>query len=157
MKNVFKSKYLVSFFSLVMAITMLMVPTVAFANSNTEASVIQPRWSYLVACDNLLDYASNISSGLLVYGSTQPRFGNQSSVEIQLQKWNVSAGKWENVTGKYWFDYSTDGYSELCENNVPVSAGVYRLSLLHTAYSSTGVELESFAAYSNELTIVPSN
>lgn len=152
MKNVLKSKVVVSFFSLVMVITMLMVPTVVLASNYTEASVIQPRWSYLLFCDNWLDYASDISRGILVYGSTDVYEGH-SSVDIQLQKWNSSTGRWANVSGKSWFDYSTSGYSEICVDNVSVSAGIYRLSMLHTAYDEDGMEVESFAANSNEITV----
>ena len=154
MKSVFKSKFLVSFFSLVMAITMLLVPTISFASTSAEESVIQPRWSYLHMCENSLQLAEDISQGIQIYGCTVTYSGH-AGVEIQLQKWN--GYDWLNVSDYYWEAYGSTGYAVAAEENVEVSAGVYRLSLLHTAYSSSGLPLESFAAYSNEVRVVPSN
>ncbi|MBQ8299124.1 MAG: hypothetical protein IJX99_04550 [Clostridia bacterium] len=154
MENVFKSKFLVSFFSLVMVITMLMVPTIAFASTSAEESIVQPRWSYLYACDNSLQLAENISPGIMIYGGTEVYEGH-AGVEIQLQKWN--GYDWLNVSDCYWEAYSSTGFAYAFEDDVDVSAGVYRLSLIHTAYSSRGVPLEEFETYSNELTVRASN
>lgn len=155
MKNVFKSKFLVSFLSLVMVITLLMFPTVVFANDTIEVqNSIQPRWSYLYVCSNGLQAASDISGAILIYGCTEVYSGH-AGVEIQLQKW--SGTRWLNYSDFYWEDYSSTGMAEAFEDNIEVPAGVYRLSLVHTAYSSSGVPLESFSAYSNELTVRPSN
>ena len=154
MKNVFKSKFLVSFFSLVMAITMLMVPTVAFASASAEERSIQPRWSYLYAIDNSLQLAENISPGIMISGSTEVYTGH-AGIEVQLQKWNGS--DWLNVSDCYWEAYSSTGYAHVFEDDVDVPAGVYRLSLIYSAYSSSGFLLESFASYSRELTVRPSN
>lgn len=141
---------------MVVAITMLMVPTVVLANDALEAqSSIQPRWSYLYACDNLLDYASNISSGILIYGCTEVYEGH-AGVEIQLQKWDEVYEKWRN-TESYWEVYDEQGYAEAFEDDINVSAGVYRLSLTHTAYTTSGFPMESFTSYSNELRILASN
>lgn len=155
MKNVFTSKFLVSFFSLVMVITLLMFQTVVFANDTIEVqNSIQPRWSYLYACDSSLQLAENISSGIMIYGSTEVYSGH-AGVQAQLQKWN--GVEWLNVSDCYWEEYSTDGYAYVFEDDVEVSAGVYRLSLIYTAYSSSGFPLESFEAYSRELTVRSSN
>lgn len=154
MKNVFKSKFVVSFFSLIMVITMLMIPTVAFASASAEEQSIQPRWSFLYACENSLQPAENVSQAIMIYGCTETYSGH-AGVEVQLQKWNGS--RWLNVADGYWEAYGSTGYAVAYEEDIEVPAGVYRLSLLHKAYSSSGALLEEFAAHSRELTVVPSN
>ena len=154
MKSVFKSKFLVSFFSLVMVITMLMIPTFAFASASAEEQTIQPRWSYLRVGENSLHPATGITQGIMIYGGTD-KYSGSAGVVVQLQKW--SGSKWLNVSDGYWEAYGSGGFAFVSENNIEVPAGVYRLSLVHTAYSSTGVPLESFSTQSKELTVVPSN
>lgn len=150
----FNGKVMMVVISLVCAITMLMVPTLVLAANTTDnvQSGIQPRWSYLWICEQAIDYAENISPGIMVYGSTQTYDGCYSEVEIQLEKYTTS-GIWVNVPTYYWSSYSESDYTEVFEDDISVSPGVYRCSLVHTAYDVDGIPLESTFSRTVEITV----
>ncbi len=153
MKSIFKSKVMMVVICLVCVITVLMVPTLVLASDtvNSAQDGIQPRWSYLWICENNIDYANDISKGLWIYGSTQAYYDYYAEVEIQLQKY--TSGVWVDVPTYYWRAYPEDSYAEIEEDNISVSSGVYRCSLVHTAYTQSGVPLESDGFKSLEITI----
>lgn len=91
-------------------------------------------------------------AGLLIIGSTATYDDYYAEVEVQLQRYTTS-GNWVNVPTYYWSDYQEDTFAEVCEDNVSVSAGTYRCTLIHTAYARNGMALESEAFYSPEITV----
>ena len=154
MKSNLKSKVMMVVICLVSVITMLMIPNLVLAVDAAEGAQggIQPRWSFLYVCDNSIDYASDISRGLLVVGSTETYPNYYAEVEVQLQRYTTS-GNWVNVPTYYWSDYQEDTFAEVSEDNVSVSKGTYRCTLIHTAYAKNGMALESEAFHSNEITV----
>lgn len=153
MKSIFKSKVMMVVICLVCVITVLMIPTLVLASDTVDSAQngIQPRWSYLWHCDNGIDYANNISKGLWIYGSTQAYYDYYAEVEIQLQKY--VSGIWVDVPTYSWSSYPEDSYAEIEEDDVSVSSGTYRFSIIHTAYTTSGVPLESDGFNSLEITI----
>ena len=139
---------------LVSVITLLMIPNLVLAVNTADSARggIQPRWSCLYVCESSIDYASDISSGLLIVGSTETYDDYYAGVEVQLQRYTTS-GIWVNVPTYSWSDYQEDTFSEVSEDNVSVSKGTYRCSLIHTAYDTNGMALESDAFYSDEITV----
>lgn len=114
---------------------------------------IQPRWRYLLVCDSGIDYASDISRGICLTGSTLASSGCYTGVTIQLEKYIASCDCWVNVPTYCWDVYDEDNYAEIFVDNIGLSAGTYRCSLVYTAYDTYGLELESFTANSNEITV----
>ncbi len=154
MKSILKSKVMMVVICLVSVITLLMIPNLVLAvdTADSAQSGIQPRWSCLFVCDSLIDYASDISPGLLIVGSTETYSGYYAEVDVQLQRYTTS-GIWMNVPTYNWVDYQEDTFAEISEDNVSVSSGTYRCSLIHTAYTKSGIEIESEAFYSDEITV----
>ena len=154
MKSIFKSKVMMVVICLVSVITLLMIPNLVLAvdTADSARSNIQPRWSFLHACDSSIDYASDISPGLLIVASTETYDDCYAGVEVQLQRYTTS-GIWMDVPTYSWSDYQEDTFAEVSEDNVSVSRGVYRCTLIHTAYATNGMALESEAFYSDEITV----
>ena len=154
MKSVLKSKVMMVVICLVSVITMLMIPNLVLAGDTADSaqSGVQPRWSCLFVCDSSIRNASDISPGLFVMGSTETYNGYYAEVEVQLQRYTTS-GIWMDVPTYCWTDYQEDTFAEVSEDNVSVSKGTYRCTLIHTAYSTSGFPLESEAFYSNEITV----
>lgn len=156
MKVTLKNKAMTIAILLIGLITLLMVPSLVLASefeTSSSQGSIQPRWSYLWMCDNGIDYASNISRGISLTGSTKVRSNKYSGVEIQLEKYVDSCACWMNVPTYAWEAYEEADYAYIFEDDVSLSTGTYRFSILHTAYDTDGLPLESFAAYSEEITI----
>ena len=149
----FNSKVMMVIICLVCAITVLMVPTLVLASNITYSaqSDVQPRWSCLWHCDNGISYASDIEKGVMIYASTQTYDEYYAEVEYQLEKY--VSGVWVNVPTYYWSDYAEDDYVEVFEDNISLSSGVYRGSLIHTAYDTNGFPLESTFSNTREITI----
>lgn len=156
MKVTLKNKAMTIAVCLIGLITLLMVPSLVLASevelSSSQGSV-QPRWSYLWICDNGIDYASNISKGISLTGSTQVRSNKYAGVVIQLERYVDSCSCWINVPTYCWEAYEEDDYACIFEDDISLASGTYRFSILHTAYDTDGLELESFAASSDEITI----
>ena len=155
MRIALKYKKMISTFCLLGLITLLMVPNLVLA-ADTELGAQgdqQKRWSYLRACDNTLDYATNISRGLYIHGSTQSAIGYYSGVSIQLQRYIADYDMWVNVPTYYWESYEEDSYTEITEDNVSVASGIYRFDIIHTSHDTDGFEIESFFANSNQMTV----
>ena len=141
--------------SFILVITMLVIPSASFAVTQSELSEqdasIQPRWTYLFECDNSLTITEGETSKLTLYGSTQVYEG-LAGVYFQLQK-QESDGSWSDVTGKEWEATSSSDYIYLEKTHISVSAGTYRLYLIHSAMNEHGMIRESFPAYSDTITI----
>lgn len=154
MKSVLKSKVMMVVICLVCAITLLMIPNLVLAVDTTDSAQggIQPRWSCLYVCDSSINYASDIAPGLFIGGSTETYNDYYAEVEVQLQRYTTS-GIWMDVPTYSWSDYQEDTFAEVSEDNVSVSKGTYRCTLIHTAYSTSGLPLESEAFYSDEITV----
>ena len=156
MKVTLKNKAMTIAICLIGLITLLMVPSLVLASEvrlSSSQSSVQPRWSYLWVCDNAIDYAENISRGISLAGSTKVRSNKYAGVEIQLEKYINSCECWMNVPTYYWEAYEEDDYAQVAEDDISLSTGTYRFSILHTAYDTDGLPLESFAASSDEITI----
>ena len=156
MKVTLKNKAMTIAVCLIGLITLLMVPSLVLASevelSSSQGS-IQPRWSYLWICDNGIEYADNIPKGVDIAGSTTVYPGKYAGVSIQLERYVDSCSCWINVPTYYWEDYQEDDYSYIYEADVSLASGTYRFSILHTAYDTDGLPLESFATSSDEITI----
>ena len=118
-----------------------------------RGSSIQPRWSFLNICENYLDYASNISKGIYIYGSTLVNSNRYAGLEIQLQRYVDSCECWMNCPTYYWDAYVEDDFAEISIDNISVASGIYRFQIVHTAHDTSGLEIESFSANSNEIRI----
>ena len=156
MKVTLKNKAMTIAICLIGLITLLMIPSLVLASEvemSSSQGNIQPRWSYLWMCDNGIDYASNISKGISLFGSTQVYSNKYAGVMIQLEKYIDSCDCWVNVPTYCWEAYEEDDYAYIFEDDISLSSGVYRFSILHTAYDTDGLELESFATSSEEITI----
>lgn len=144
MKNVLKSKKVVSFFSFAMVITVLMIPTIALASTNSIM------WSYLVGCDVGL-FRGDLFSTVDVVACTEVDSGYEASAEAQLQSY--IGGSWVNVPG-YWHDRQGDSFAAVEKCNVIVPSGVYRVHSVHHAFNIGGTNsLERFGQYSSQLTV----
>ena len=86
-------------------------------------------------------------------GSTLVNTGYHSGVEIQLQRYVDSCDCWMNAPTYFWEAYSESDYAEIIEDDISVASGTYRFKIVHTAYTSSGIEIESFIANSNEITV----
>ena len=156
MKVTLKNKAMTIAVCLIGLITLLMIPSLVLASElelSSSQNSVQPRWSYLWICDNAIDYAENISRGISFAASTKVRSNKYAGVEIQLEKYVSSASRWMDVPTYYWDAYEEDDYAYIMEDDVSLSTGTYRLAILHTAYDTDGLPLESFAACSDEITI----
>ena len=156
MKVTLKNKAMTIAVCLIGLITLLMIPSLVLASEielSSSQSSVQPRWSYLWICDNAIYYADNRSRGISFAASTKVYSNKYAGVEIQLEKYVSSASRWMNVPTYYWDAYEEDDYAQVAEDDIPLSTGTYRLAILHTAYDTDGLPLESFAAYSEEITI----
>ena len=100
-----------------------------------------------------MDYASNISKGLYIYGATIVDAGFYSGLEIQLQRYVDSCECWINVPTYYWDAYAEDDFVEISEDDVSVASGIYRFEIVHTAHDTDGLEIEAFFANSNEIRV----
>ena len=86
-------------------------------------------------------------------GSTLVDTGCYSGVEIQLQRYVDSCDCWMNAPTYFWETYAEDDYAEIAEDDISVASGTYRFKIVHIAYDSNGIEIESFIANSNEITV----
>ena len=156
MKVTLKNKAMTIAICLIGLITLLMIPSLVLASEielSSSQSSVQPRWSYLWICDHGIDYAENIPKGISLAASTQVYSNKYAGVEVQLEKYVSSASRWMIVPTYYWEAYEEDDYAQVAEDDIALSTGTYRLSILHTAYDTDGLPLESFAACSDEITI----
>lgn len=136
-------------FGFVLAIMMLMVPNLVLAGTNTQ---IQPRWSYIYSIAHSLERVDN-EKALALYAETETYQGYYAAVEAQLQKYNSSTGRWENVSEVFW-DYADE--SEFCyidATYISVPSGKYRFDLTFVAYNTSWIELEYFGCYTDQVTI----
>ena len=144
LKNAFRK-----FVSFILVITMLIVPNVVFAAENTT---IQPRWSCIHECANSLDRVGS-SRALALYADVEVYDGYYAGIEAQLQKYNFSTEKWENVEDEYWDYADEDTICILDETYISVSSGTYRVSLSFIAYTTSWFISESFNCYTDQVTI----
>ena len=148
MLNLNAAKKVLSF---VMMIAMLTFSTVSFAVPPQTDSV---QWNCVFEIENYLDDSSTLlQKKLELFASTEVYDGWYAGVTAQLQKLNSSGTSWSNVSDKYYEAYEEDNYASIYKPSIKVSAGTYRFKLVHTAYSTTGVALESITAYTNTITI----
>lgn len=137
--------------SVVMMVTLLMFSTVSFAVPPQTDSV---QWNCVYEIENYLEDSSTLlKKSLELYASTEVYDGWYAGVTAQLQKLNSSGTSWSDVSGKYYESYDEDYTTYIYKPSISVSAGTYRFKLVHTAYSTTGVALESITAYTNTITI----
>ena len=154
MKSILKSKVMMVVICLVSVITLLMIPNLVFAVDAVDSAQgsIQPRWSCIYVCENGIDYANDISQGIKIMGATQTYDGYYAEVEVQLEKYTTS-GIWVNVPTYNWREYSESCWAEVFEDNISVTPGTYRCSLVHSAYDEDGFLLESVSFQTRELTV----
>lgn len=86
-------------------------------------------------------------------GSTLVSSDCYAGVEIQLQRYVDSCDCWMNVPTYSWSAYAEDDYVQLDEDDISVASGTYRFKIVHTANTTSGIEIESFIANSNEITV----
>jgi hypothetical protein len=132
-----------------LAIMMLIVPNLVLAGTKSQ---IQPRWSYIYDCAHSLERVGS-SSALALYADVQVFDGYYAAVEAQLQKYNSSTGKWNNVSGKFWDIASESDFCYVDEPRISVSSGTYRFDLTFVAYNTSWFELEHFSCYTDQVTI----
>ncbi len=137
------------FVSFILLVTMLIVPNIVLAAENTS---IQPRWSCIRECAHSLDRVGN-DRALALCTDLEVYDGYYAGIEAQLQKYNFSTEKWENVQGKYWDYASEDTFCYIDETYISVSSGTYRFVLSFNAYSTSWFILESFECYTDQVTI----
>lgn len=89
----------------------------------------------------------------MISGSTLVYPDYTAGVVIQLQRYVDSCACWVNVPTYIWQHVSDTEYAHIFEDDVSVNAGVYRFSLIHTAYEDSGLEVENFGAYSDEIRV----
>ena len=135
--------------SFMLVIMMLIVPHVVFAAKNTY---VQPRWSCIYECANSLDRVAG-SRALALCADVEVYDGYYAGIVAQLQKYNSSTGRWEDVSNRYWDYADEDGLCVLDETYIGVSAGTYRASLEFIAYSTSWFILETFTCYTDQVTI----
>lgn len=135
--------------SFILIVTMLIVPNVVFAAENTS---IQPRWTCIRECANSLDRVAG-SRALALYADVEVYDGYYAGILAQLQKYNFSTEKWENVSNKFWDYAAEDTFCVLDATYIPVSSGTYRFNLSFVAYSTSWFELESFECYTDQVTV----
>lgn len=135
--------------SFILIITMLIVPNVVFASDNFT---IQPRWSYIRSCAHSLDRVEN-ERALALCTDVNLYSGYYAGIIAQLQKYNFSTERWENVEDKYWDYAAEDTFCVIDETYIPVSSGTYRFLLSFVAYSTSWIELESFECYTDQVTV----
>ena len=132
-------------------VTLLMFSTVSFAVPPQTDSV---QWNCVYEIENYLEDSSTLlKKSLELYASTEVYDGWYAGVTAQLQKLNSSGTSWSDVSGKYYESYDEDYTTYIYKPSISVSAGTYRFKLVHTAYSTHGVALESITAYTNTITI----
>lgn len=136
-------------FGFVLAIMMLMVPNLVLASTSSQ---IQPRWSFIFTIAHSLERVGS-QKALALYAETETYQGYYAAVEAQLQKYNTSTGKWDNVSGKFWDIAAEDELCVIDETYISVSSGKYRFDLTFVAYSTSWMELESFSCYTDQVTI----
>lgn len=137
--------------SFIMMIAILMVSTVSFA---AEAEREKLRWNCISLIDNYVDDSSTLlRKSIELYASTEVYDGWYAGVSAQLQKQNSSGTSWSDVSGKYYEAYDEDYDASIYKSAIKVNAGTYRFKLVHTAYSTAGVALESVTAYTDTITI----
>ena len=134
-----------------MTITMLMISTVSFAAPVQTDSI---QWTCVYEIENSLDDSSTLlRKSLELYASTEVYSGWYAGVTAQLQKLSSDGTEWNDVSGKYYEAYDEDEDAYIYKSAIPVNAGTYRFKLEHTAYSKSGVELETIYAHTNTVTI----
>lgn len=136
-------------FGFMLAITMLIVPSLVFASENNQ---IQPRWSFIRDCTHLLERVGS-KKALLLSTTMETDPGYYAGIQAQLQKYNFSTGDWDNVSGRYWDMAYEDSFAYIEETNLSVSSGTYRFALCFNAYTTSWFEIESFACYTDQVTI----
>ncbi|MBR3888193.1 MAG: hypothetical protein IKJ32_03750 [Clostridia bacterium] len=136
-------------FGFVLAIMMLMVPNLVLAGTSAQ---IQPRWACILSIGHLLERVED-ERALSLYAETETYSGYYAAVEAQLQKYNSSTRRWDNVNEVYW-DYADESeYCYIDATYISVPSGTYRFDLTFVAYSTSWVELESFSCYTDQVTI----
>lgn len=145
--------------SLVLAITMLILPNASYAATqieevgvNTSNNSRALQWSYLYECEHVFEKTEGESRKLTLYASTEVDEG-RAGVYAQLQKRSSNGTSWDDVDGKEWERYSATDYVSMEYLNISVGAGTYRFLLIHMALDENGDILESFSAYTSEVTI----
>ena len=137
--------------SFIMMIALLMVSTVSFA---ADAEKDKVRWNCICEIENYVDDSSTLlRKSIELYASTDVYDGWYAGVSAQLQKRNSSGTSWSDVSGKYYEVYDEDTEAHIYKSAIMVSAGTYRFKLVHGAYSTAGVLLETVTTYTNTVTI----
>ena len=93
------------------------------------------------------------SRALALYADVEVYDGYYAGIEAQLQKYNFSTEKWENVEDEYWDYADEDTICILDETYISVSSGTYRVSLSFIAYTTSWFISESFNCYTDQVTI----
>ena len=132
-----------------LAIMMLIVPNLVLAGTKSQ---IQPRWSCIYSIGHSLERVSN-KSALALCAEVETYGGYYAAIEAQLQKYNTSTGRWENVSGKFWDIADESEYCVIDETYISVSSGKYRFDLTFVAYNTSWFELEHFSCYTDQVTI----
>ncbi len=137
------------FFCCILAITMLIIPTCSFA-ANTPAPA-QLMWTYIRACQHSLVQVGT-QRKLSLCTDIEAYDGVYTGIMAQLQKYNFTTGRWDNIEDEFW---SFIHESEYCyiDETVNVSPGVYRFNLVFSAYDTNWVEVEFFDCYTDQVTI----
>lgn len=138
---------------LIMAITMLMVSTVCFASGTVSEKIPLKRWTGLYACDNILIVEEDAYRQISLYASTETYLGYYAGLTAQLQRSTDGGFTWDDVPGKYWDVYDDFDYCSLGAENIRVSAGKYRVELVHEAYDQNGRLVETFECLTNVVTV----
>ncbi len=115
-------------------------------NAVTSENAASRRFTALWDCGRDLDLVNSLGK-LSIYGCADTYPGYTSGVKVTLQKKNGSS--WTDLIS--WEDAQGTTDSTVSEYYY-VSRGTYRTFCVYTAYSTSGAVVETFEAYSDEVT-----
>lgn len=107
---------------------------------------VAPCFTALWVCSRSMELASSLGK-MNIYASTDTYPGYKSGTKTVLQVKNGSS--WDDVTS--WEDAHGSTASTI-DTSYYVNRGTYRTKNTHTAYNSSGYEVESHTTYSDEVT-----
>ena len=137
---------------LVLAVLLMLV--IIPSSFAADAEKDKTRWNCILSIENYIDDSSTLlRKSIELYASTDVYDGWYAGVSAQLQKRNSSGTSWSNVSGKYYEVYDEDTEAHIYKSAIKVNAGTYRFKLVHTAYTTSGVAVETVTAYTDTITI----
>lgn len=130
--------------SLVLLFTMLMIATVSFCSA---------QWTYIYECENSLEDVSTWLTKKLDFYTDMTVYEGYCGIEAQLQKLGDDGVTWNNVDDKFYETYAENDFCSIDTIVKVGKAGTYRFEILNTAFSNTGMALESEVTYTRTVTV----